>query len=158
MSAQQPDRLERAEPDPKPPDRALATAETLALWLDNRFVDPLLGLLLPGFGDLLASALGLYPVLLAWQRRAPKSLIARMLLNLAADAAGGAIPVLGDIWDFMFRAHARNLKLLRARADDGTVRSHWSDTLVVGAALAVFVAAIAVPIVAAVWFWRAVFR
>ena len=158
MSAQQPDRLERAEPDPKPPDRALATAETLALWLDNRFVDPLLGLLLPGFGDLLASALGLYPVLLAWQRRAPKSLIARMLLNLAADAAGGAIHVLGDIWDFMFRAHARNLKLLRARADDGTVRSHWSDTLVVGAALAVFVAAIAVPIVAAVWFWRAVFR
>ena len=158
MSAQQPDRLERAELDPKPPDRALATAETLALWLDNRFVDPLLGLLLPGFGDLLASALGLYPVLLAWQRRAPKSLIARMLLNLAADAAGGAIPVLGDIWDFMFRAHARNLKLLRARADDGTVRSHWSDTPVVGAALAVFVAAIAVPIVAAVWFWRAVFR
>src|SRR4029079_16997314 len=158
MSAQQPDRLERAEPDPKPPDPALATAETLALWLDNRFVDPLLGLLLPGFGDLLASALGLYPVLLAWQRRAPKSLIARMLLNLAAAAAGGAIPVLGDIWDFMFRAHARNLKLLRARADDGTVRTHWSDTLVVGAALAVFVAAIAVPIVAAVWFWRAVFR
>jgi len=158
MSGQQPDRLERAEPEPKPPDRALEAAETLALWLDNRFVDPLLGVLLPGFGDLLASALGLYPVLLAWQRRAPKSLIARMLLNLAADAAGGAIPVLGDIWDFLFRAHARNLKLLRARADDGTVRSHWSDTLVVGAALVVFVAAIAAPIVAAVWFWRAVFR
>src|SRR4029079_8598766 len=156
MSGQQLDRLERAEPDQ--PDRALEAAETLALWLDNRFVDPLLGLLLPGFGDLLASALGLYPVLLAWQRRAPKSLIARMLLNLAADAAGGAIPVLGDIWDFMFRAHARNLKLLRARADDGTVRSHWSDTLVVGGALGVVCAAIARPHTAAVWFWRAVFR
>src|SRR5262245_27380820 len=144
MSAQpdQLDQLERAEPPP--PDRALEAAETLALWLDNRFVDPLLGVLLPGFGDLLASALGLYPVLLAWQRRAPKTLVARMLLNLAADAAGGAIPVLGDVWDFLFRAHARNLKLLRARADDGTVRSHWSDTLVVGAALAVFVAAVAV--------------
>ena len=81
-----------------------------------------------------------------------------MLLNLAADAAGGAIPVLGDIWDFLFRAHARNLKLLRARADGGEVRAHWSDTLVVGAALVVFLAAVAVPIVAAIWFWRAVFH
>src|SRR6478609_3928562 len=120
-----PDQLER----PEPPDRALAAAETLARWLDHRFVDPLLGLLLPGVGDLLASALGLYPVLLAWQRRAPKVLLARMILNLAADAAGGAIPVLGDIWDFLFRAHARNLELPRARrrrrgarAMDGWIR------------------------------------
>ena len=66
---------------------------------------------------LLGSALGLYPVLLAWRRRAPKALLARMILNLAADAAGGAIPILGDIWDFLFRAHARNAELLRARAD-----------------------------------------
>ena len=50
-------------------DRALAVAARLARWLDGRFVDPLLGLLLPGVGDLLGSALGLYPVLLAWRRR-----------------------------------------------------------------------------------------
>ena len=147
-----PNQLER----PEPPDRALAAAETLARWPDHRFVDPLLGLLLPGVGDLLASALGLYPVLLAWQRRAPKALLARMLLNLAADAAGGAIPVLGDVWDFLFRAHARNLALLRARAAGGAVRSHWSDTLVVGGALLVFVAALAVPVLATVWLWRAI--
>jgi hypothetical protein len=104
----------------------------------------MLGLVLRGVGDLLASALGFYPVLLAWQRRAPKALLARMLLNLAADAAGGAIPVLGDVWDFLFRAHARNLALLRARAGGGAVRGHWSDTLVVGGALLVFVAALAV--------------
>ena len=139
------------------PDRALEAAETLAHWLDNRFVDPLLGVLLPGIGDLLGSALGLYPVLLAWQRRAPKSLLARMLLNLAADAAGGAIPVLGDIWDFLFRAHARNLDLLRTRARAGEVRGHWSDTFVVGGALLVLVAALALPVLGAVWLFRAVF-
>src|SRR5690349_16786073 len=85
------------------PDRALEAAATLARWLGGRFVDPLLGLLLPGVGDLLGSALGLYPIVLAWRRRAPKALLARMLLNLAADAAGGAIPIVGDIWDFLFR-------------------------------------------------------
>jgi hypothetical protein len=138
------------------PDRALEVAETLARWLDHRFVDPLLGVLLPGIGDLIGSALGLYPVLLAWQRRAPKALLARMLLNLAADAAGGAIPVVGDIWDFLFRAHARNLQLLRARAAGGAVRGHWSDTLVIGGALMLFLAAVAAPIVGAVWLWRAI--
>src|SRR5262245_11220195 len=138
------------------PDRALEAAETLARWLDDRFLDPLLGLLLPGVGDLLGSALGLYPVLLAWRRRAPKSLLARMLLNLAADAAGGAIPLLGDVWDFLFRAHARNLALLRARAEGGAVRGHWSDTLVVASALLLCVAALAVPVIGVVWLWRAV--
>ena len=142
--------------EPAPRDEALEAATTLAHWLDNRFVDPLLGLLLPGFGDILGSALGLYPVWLAWRRGAPKALLARMLLNLAADAAGGAVPVLGDIWDFLFRAHARNLDLLRARARGTEVQGHWSDTLVVGAALLLALAALAAPIVAAVWIWHAV--
>jgi hypothetical protein len=137
------------------PDRALEAAETLARWLDNRFLDPLLGLLLPGVGDVLGSALGLYPVLLAWRRRAPRALLARMLLNLAADAAGGAIPIVGDVWDFFFRAHARNLALLRARADGTAVRSHWSDTAVVAAAVLLFLGALALPVLAVAWLWHA---
>lgn len=143
---------------PAPRDHALEAATTLARWLDHRFIDPLLGLLLPGVGDLLGSALGMYPVLLAWQRGAPKSLLARMILNLAADAAGGAIPVLGDVWDFLFRAHARNLELLRARAREGAVHGHWTDALVVGGALLVLLAALAMPVMAAVWLWRALLR
>ena len=150
---------ESQRPDvPAPRDHALEAATKLAHWLDHRFVDPLLGLLLPGVGDLLGSALGMYPVLLAWQRGAPKSLLSRMILNLAADAAGGAIPVLGDVWDFLFRAHARNLELLRARAREGAVRGHWTDALVVGGALLVLLAALAMPVMAAVWLWRAVLR
>jgi len=138
------------------PDRALEAAETLARWLDDRFLDPLLGLFLPGVGDLLGSALGLYPVLLAWRRRAPRALLARMLLNLAADAAGGAIPIVGDVWDFLFRAHARNLALLRARADGAAVRGHWSDTAVVAAAALLFVAALALPVLVIAWAWHAI--
>jgi hypothetical protein len=138
-------------------DPALATAETLARWLDGRFVDPLLGLLLPGLGDLIGAALGLYPVLLAWKRRAPKVLLARMLLNLAADTAGGAVPIVGDVWDFLFKAHARNAALLRSRAARGDVRGHWTDTLVVIAAIIALLAALALPIVVVVWLWRRIF-
>src|SRR5580692_7564903 len=145
-------------PQPGQDDQALRAAETLAHWLDDRFLDPLRGLLLPGLGDLLGSALGLYPVLLAWQRRAPKALIARMLLNLAADAAGGSIPILGDIWDFLFKAHARNLSLLRSRSGGRAFRGHWSDNLVVAFAIVVLLAAFALPVVVMIALWHFVAR
>ena len=136
-----------ANTEPRPLDPALEAAALLARWLDGRFIDPLLGLLLPGVGDLLGSALGIYPIVLAWRRRAPRALLARMLLNLAVDALGGALPIVGDIWDFLFRAHARNLALLQARTEDGAPRSRPADTLIlVGAALALL-AALAAPLV-----------
>jgi hypothetical protein len=131
-------------------DRALEVAETLSRWLDDRYLDPLIGLVLPGLGDLLTSALGLYPVLLAWRRRAPRALLTRMVLNLAADALGGSIPIIGDVWDFMFRANTRNLALLRARAAGGQFRSHPSDTLIVVAAVVMMLLALAIPVLIAV--------
>jgi len=138
-------------PDMPPPeaksDRALAAAETLARWMDDRLLDPLMGLFLPGLGDLIGSALGLYPVVLAWRRRAPKALLARMILNLAADAAGGAIPIVGDVWDFVFKAHARNLALLRTRSRAGAVHGHWTDALIVAGAVLALLAAFALPVV-----------
>jgi hypothetical protein len=134
----------------EPRDPAIEAATTLARWMDGRFLDPLLGLVLPGVGDLLSSALGIYPVWLAWRRGAPKALIARMLLNLAVDAAGGSVPIVGDVWDFFFRAHARNLALLQARAKDGTVAGRPTDALVVAAAGVAVVAALALPIVVVV--------
>jgi hypothetical protein len=145
-------------PTPAPDERALRAAETLAKWLDGRFIDPLLGLVLPGVGDLLSSALGLYPVVLAWRRRAPKALLARMLLNLAADAAGGSVPIVGDIWDFFFRAHARNHELLRSRWTAGEVKGHWSDGLVIAAAVLMLLAALALPVLVAAGVWHFLIR
>jgi hypothetical protein len=35
-----------------------------------------------------------------------------MLLNLGIDALAGSVPVLGDLFDFGFKAHVRNRVLL----------------------------------------------
>jgi len=136
-------------------DHAIEVAEKLAHWLDDRYLDPLIGLMLPGVGDLFTSALGLYPILLAWRRRAPRALLARMLLNVAVDALGGSIPIAGDIWDFVFRANSRNLALLRARAAGGQVRSRPTDVLIVAGAVAMLLLAVAIPVVLAVALVRA---
>jgi hypothetical protein len=128
-----------------PPERALALATTLAHWLDQRFVDPLLGLLLPGAGDLLGAVLGLYAVFTAWRLRAPKVLIARMLMNLSLDLLGGLVPVVGDVWDFFFKANTRNLALLRARTSAGETRATPGDWLLVAGAVLLFLFALAAP-------------
>jgi hypothetical protein len=49
--------LEGIEPATKE-DRDLAHAATLVRWLDERYLDPLIGLLLPELGDLLTAVAG----------------------------------------------------------------------------------------------------
>jgi len=66
--------------------------------------------------------------------------------------------VLGDVWDFFFRAHSRNLALLRARSAAGEVAASPRDRLVVIGAVAVFVLALAVPIGLLVWGVSALLR
>jgi hypothetical protein len=128
-------------------DPALEAAETLARWMDRRLLDPVLGMVLPGAGDLLSAGLGLYPLFLAWRRGAPRALLARMLLNLSVDLLGGSVPIVGDIWDFFFKAHSRNLDLLRARSAGREVVDSHRDRLVIIGAAALFLLALALPVV-----------
>lgn len=132
----------------------LAQIRTLTRVLDHYLVDPLLGLVLPGAGDLIGSLLGLYVVGIALRQRMSPVIIARMLLNLAIDAGLGLVPLFGDIADFAFKANDKNLALLEQRRVTG--KGTWRDWLVVvGAALA-FVAVIGVVIYAIVAVIRAI--
>ena len=85
--------------------------------------DGLMGLI-PGLGDFVGAIFGAYGVLVARQMGAPLALQARMLANVGLDAAVGAIPLAGDLFDFAFKPHLRNLALLDPwRADPArTVR------------------------------------
>jgi uncharacterized protein DUF4112 len=74
-------------------------------------LDPILGLF-PGIGDLAGAVFSGYIVLAAARMGAPRSVLARMLLNLGTDTLVGSIPVLGDLFDVGFRANIRNSELL----------------------------------------------
>jgi hypothetical protein len=125
-------------------DRDIERARTVARWLDDRFVDPIVGLLVPGAGDLASSLAGLYVVGVAARRRLPAVVIARMFLNLAIDSAVGAIPLAGDAFDLFFKANRRNLALLERRWARG--RAAFADWVVVIGAARLFVLAVALPI------------
>lgn len=132
---------------PTPHDPELARVGRLARLLDHYLVDPILGLLVPGLGDVAGSLLGLYAVALALQRRVSPVIIARMLLNLALDAVLGIVPLAGDLFDLGFRANQRNARLLADRASHGGRATARDWLLVIGAAL-VFVGALALAVYA----------
>jgi Domain of unknown function (DUF4112) len=135
--------------EPSDEARDIAAAEALAKWTDDRFLDPIIGFVLPGIGDVVGAALGLYVVGVAFRRKLPLVTVARMLVNLGIDALVGAVPLVGDVFDFAWKANKRNVRLLRERheARHDTV----GDWLRVVGAFALLVAAVAVPVAAAWW-------
>ena len=100
----------------------MARIDRLATLLDTALVipgtrmrfglDALIGLF-PVFGDIITTALSLFIVHEAYHLGAPGHVIARMLGNVALDGVFGAVPLVGDAFDVLWRANRRNMRLLR---------------------------------------------
>src|SRR6056297_713209 len=133
----------------------IARATRLAGWLDTAFripgtririgVDPLLGLV-PGLGDAVAALFGGFIVWTAVRAGAPRRVVARMLGNVAIDAIVGAVPLLGTVFDVVFKAHQRNARLLADWA--GQPAAVEARQVRVLAALALLIVALAIIAVA----------
>jgi hypothetical protein len=124
-------------------DQELVRVRRLAHVMDHFLVDPLMGLVLPGIGDALGSVIGFYIVAVAWRRRVSPVILARMILNLGLDLVVGVLPLVGDAFDFTFKANLRNADLLVQRS---TGRATWRDWVVVGLAAAAYLAVMALVI------------
>jgi hypothetical protein len=123
--------------EPAATDRELERVRTLARVMDHYLVDPLMGFLLPGIGDVIGSLIGFYVVAIAWRRKVSPVLIARMILNLGFDMLIGVIPLLGDVADLAFKSNIKNVELLESHP---TGRATWKDWLIVAAAAAAYLA------------------
>jgi hypothetical protein len=103
-------------------EERVARLDTLATLLDTAFIlpgtnvrfgfDALIGLV-PGIGDAITTAISLYIVHEARQLGAPGHLVLRMLANVVVDGFVGAVPLVGDAFDVLWRANRRNVRLLR---------------------------------------------
>lgn len=116
--------------------RAKDQLDQIAWIMDNAFKIPglnwrfgaeaLVGLI-PGAGDVVSGAVGLLLLLRAFQFKLPKIVIVRMLVNSILDITIGAIPFIGDLFDFVWKSNTRNMVLFRQYAEgpaESTTR-HW---------------------------------
>lgn len=87
--------------------------------MDTRFriagvpfgLDSLLGLL-PVAGDVVTGAAGLYALGMATRLKLPITAHIQIVWNLVVDVAIGAIPLAGDLFDFFFRSHRKNFRVV----------------------------------------------
>jgi Domain of unknown function (DUF4112) len=113
------------EPDEKLP-QDLVALRRFAHLMDEAFAlpgtnirvgfDAILGLI-PGIGDVIGAVLSTWIIAGALRHRVPAWIIARMVLNVSIDLIFGAVPVAGDIFDFMFEENMKNMRLLEAHRD-----------------------------------------
>ncbi len=95
-------------------------------------LDPILGLI-PGFGDAAGAILAGWILVEAVRRGASRATVIRIAGNVALDAAVGAVPLLGDIFDFAWKANLRNVALVERHlaAPDRAERADRSFVLLV---------------------------
>ena len=75
-------------------------------------LDGLIGLV-PGIGDMTASAVSAFIIIRAMHAGVPKSSVIRMVINVGFDSLAGSIPLFGDIFDFAFKSNMYNLQIYR---------------------------------------------
>jgi len=137
-----------------------AGVQALARLLDSAFLipgtnvrfglDPIIGLL-PGVGDLAGAVLSGFIILRSARLGAPRSVLARMLMNVAIDTVVGSVPIIGDMFDVVWRSNLRNAKLLErhlARPEHTRRSSRWFVAALAGALVLLAIGTVALAVLA----------
>lgn len=107
-------------------DEILTRVRNLARLLDSSIalpggyrigLDGLIGLV-PGIGDAAAASISAYIVIQAARLGASTTTLIRMMGNILLELLVGIVPVLGDLFDFVWKANNRNVALLERKLDE----------------------------------------
>jgi hypothetical protein len=116
-------------------------------------LDALVGLI-PGVGDLAATAVSLYILAAGVRYRVPKVTLLRMAANVGVDYLLGAVPVVGDLFDAAWKSNQMNVELLRRRAavtPEEATSGRASDWLFLGVIVLGLLALLAGSIALSLW-------
>ena len=79
----------------------------------------------PAAGDVVLAGISLYIVNEARKLGLPKEKIARMLANIGVEAAAGAVPLLGTLFDMGFKANLRNIAIIEEHLGVAPTAKRW---------------------------------
>lgn len=113
--------------------------DTTAKYMDKYFLDPIIGLIPGGIGDVLSSFLALPFVYFALVQVKSIPLTLAVICNVLKDALLGSIPFfIGDIIDVFNRSYVANLRLITGYVNDDKAVIHevnrkaiWSAIFIV---------------------------
>ena len=113
--------------------------DTTAKYMDKYFLDPIIGLIPGGIGDVLSSFLALPFIYFALVQVKSIPLTLAVICNVLKDALLGSIPFfIGDIIDVFNRSYVANLRLITGYVNDDKAVIHevnrkatWSAIFIV---------------------------
>jgi hypothetical protein len=111
-------------------------------------LEPIIGLV-PVLGDVAGLLMSLYVLLEAHRAGASTRVKLQMVRNMLIDFFGGLVPIVGDVFDFAWKANVRNTQLLREHLEtelnvQQKPRFPWGQLLVIVGSLAVLTALVVV--------------
>lgn len=127
MSQKQMDQMAKSLPTmSRDPHSVRQRVEALEQLLERSFhipgtkvpigLDSIVGLV-PVLGDVVTAAMGAYMVWEARNLGMSKWQLMRMAANVGVDTALGAIPLAGDLFDFIWRSNSKNLRIIKKHLD-----------------------------------------
>lgn len=111
----------------------------IALWMDRRLLDPLIGLVLPGFGDALTSVLAVPYLYLSIVKLKSIPLTLAIVCNILLDVLIGIIPYIGVVGDVFKRAFTRNAALIKGYMEGDRAIMQEIDRKAVGMAFLIVI-------------------
>lgn len=146
--------------------RRLAALGKFADWLDAGFripgtnirfgIDPLLGLI-PGAGDAVGAVLAGWIFVEAVRLGASRTTLVRIAGNVALDAILGAVPFIGDLFDFAWKANLRNVSLVQRHLRE-PARAHRADRFFIACVLGGVIVLIVGALTLGIWLARSLWR
>ena len=105
---------------------------------------------IPGAGDIVGGLASSIIIIAAWMRGVPRTVVARMVVNVAIETAVGVLPVVGNLFDIGWRANRRNYKLLAESLD--LPQKHTASSWLFMAGVCVVLAVLTlIPLLVAGW-------
>lgn len=111
----------------------------IALWMDRRLLDPLIGLVLPGFGDALTSVLAVPYLYLSIVKLKSIPLTLAIICNILLDVLIGIIPYIGVVGDVFKRAFTRNAAMIKGYVEGDRAIMQEIDRKAVGMAFLIVI-------------------
>lgn len=111
----------------------------IALWMDRRLLDSLIGLVLPGFGDALTSVLAVPYLYLSIVKLKSIPLTLAIVCNILLDVLIGIIPYIGVVGDVFKRAFTRNAAMIKGYVEGDRAIMQEIDRKAVGMAFLIVI-------------------
>ena len=135
---------QKSESDGKRSIPNLYLVKKIAYLMDEQFrfpgtnfrfgLDPLINLV-PFIGDLTGFFISAALLLTMAKKGAGNKLVVLMSINVFLDATLGAIPFIGQIFDFYFKANSRNLRLMKEHYLEGKHAGSGKNTLILAVSI-----------------------